>query len=161
MEPSKLDLDEPVFQRLKDQAHQATPPADADFETQQEIANLNFQKSKDEHEKLLVEIDQLKEHKNKLALRNKDLEQNINFRKHFSIILFGLTCFWIIIVTVLIVKFSRPHGFFSDTVSVTLLGTTTIGVFAFFRCVTNYLFPSPQNHGEADNAEKDAPKSAP
>lgn len=150
------DIDQPAYLRIKRPPGDVSPPADT--KTQQEIADLSLKKSQDEHEKLLVQIDELKEHRKKLQLENRDLEQNIGFRRRLPTILFIFTCIWIIAVTVLIVCFSRPHGSFSDAVSIAFLGTTTVSVFAFFKCVTNYLFPSQQNQNESGKAKTNEPK---
>jgi len=74
------------------------------------------------------------------------LQQNNRERLRYAKWTFVLTCFWILVVMILVLlngyhpaNGSRPLQL-SDTIIVTLISTTTINVFGFFLLVIKFLF---------------------
>ena len=74
------------------------------------------------------------------------LQQNNRERLRYAKFTFAITCFWILVVMILVfmngyhpANGTRPLQL-SDTVIITLITTTTINVFGFFLLVIKFLF---------------------
>lgn len=83
-----------------------------------------------------IELDQLQE---KLESFRQDREQ----RKEYSDLLFALISIWLASIGSVVVMNGFEHIPFNltDTVLVTLIGSTTASVLGLFAIVANYLFP--------------------
>ena len=75
-------------------------------------------------------------------LSEKDKEQDIDMRREYADKTYLFVCIYMCFVFFLIFLACSPSTFqMSDTVLITLLGTTTINVIGLFAIVMNYLFP--------------------
>jgi len=74
-------------------------------------------------------------------LVNKNFEQDIELRKHFSWATFGLICTWMAIVALLL-TFSNK----SDGVMIALISGATVQIIGLYYIVLRYIFPN----GDAD-----------
>ncbi len=81
-----------------------------------------------------------KEH---LKLELELLKQKISQKKNYAILISVFNSGWLIFVgSVLIFHgFTSIKFYLSDTIIITLLGTTTANILALFVIVANYLFP--------------------
>ncbi len=74
-----------------------------------------------------------------------ELTQNIGHRKLYAALLYGLLCFWLLAMVVLLFfqGFGNCLGFYlSDPVLIAALATTTVNIIALFVVVAKYIFPS-------------------
>lgn len=80
-------------------------------------------------------------------LKIKELEvenraQDIAMRKEYAGLIFRFVCYYMVFVLILLFLSGTPSSFkMSDSVLITLLGTTTATVISLFAIVVNYLFP--------------------
>lgn len=83
----------------------------------------------------------------KLAEEIESLKQDREQRKHFAIhIFYSVRAYMLLIFIVLFVQGFNIFNFsLSDTVLVTLLGTTTVNVIGIFAFVARYLFHHDKN----------------
>ena len=119
----------------------------------------NIGQQEDTSEFLKVEKQGL-EDKQDYALKQKELElkqeeidgikQNREERKKYAIHIFRFTITYTVLIFILLFLsgFKFFGFFFSDTVIVTILTTTTVNFLGFFLLVTSYLFNTKQNHKE-------------
>ena len=85
----------------------------------------------------------------KLELENLSSEQDIKQRKEFAGRIFNLTLYYLFTVALFLFLSASPNSFeISDTVLVTLLGTTTSTVLGMFYFVAKYLFSRPNKKTE-------------
>ena len=76
------------------------------------------------------------------ALEIKNREQNISMRKEYANIVVKFVCYYMFFVFLILFLAGSPSSFhISDSVLITLLGTTTATVISLFAIVVNYLFP--------------------
>ena len=86
----------------------------------------------------------------KLALANERLEdenerlRNVHeLRKEYIPRLFGLTCVWLIVVTVFLWRVAGGRDFYLyDNVLIALITSTTINVIGIFLIAARWLFPT-------------------
>lgn len=75
-------------------------------------------------------------------IKNKGYSQDIDMRREYADKTYLFVCIYMCFVFFLIFLACSPSTFqMSDTVLITLLGTTTINVIGLFAIVMNYLFP--------------------
>ncbi|UMY65436.1 MULTISPECIES: hypothetical protein [unclassified Flavobacterium] len=74
----------------------------------------------------------------KLLLANFD--QNMQERKHYAECIYVFTSVWCICILFIVICVGTGYFVLSDLVVTTIIGSTTINVFIFFRLVTQYLF---------------------
>ena len=94
-----------------------------------------------------------------LELRNKIIKQDMDERKVYANRIFSLVTYWLIFIAVILIAagyhsyelkigdefiFSFNGLKLSDTVILSLIGSTTLNVLALFYIVANYLFPKPK-----------------
>lgn len=70
----------------------------------------------------------------------KRLQDDNDARKKFSNHIFTVTVIWMFFILLIVVSCGNECMKLSDTVLVTLIGTTTANVFGFLYVVVNYLF---------------------
>lgn len=76
----------------------------------------------------------------KLEVQSK--AQDIAMRKEYAGLIFRFVCYYMFVVFILLFLSGTPSSFkMSDSVLMTLLGTTTATVISLFAIVVNYLFP--------------------
>lgn len=76
------------------------------------------------------------------ALEIKNREQDISMRKEYANIVVKFVCYYMFCVFLILFLAGSPSSFtMSDSVLITLLGTTTATVISLFAIVVNYLFP--------------------
>lgn len=76
--------------------------------------------------------------KHRLEIANSS--QNMEERKRYAEGIFGFTCVWCLLLSVILIGTGTEDLRFSDQVLITLITSTTINVFVFFTYVTKYLF---------------------
>lgn len=75
-------------------------------------------------------------------LEVKSKEQDIVMRKEYAGLIFKFVCYYMAFVFIILFLSGTPSSFkMSDSVLITLLGTTTATVISLFAIVVNYLFP--------------------
>jgi hypothetical protein len=75
-------------------------------------------------------------------IKNIGDSQDIEMRKDFATKTYNLVCIYLVVIFFLVFLVCCPAKFnMSDSVLITLLGTTTINVIGLFAIVMNYLFP--------------------
>lgn len=75
------------------------------------------------------------------ALEAKSKAQDIAMRKDYADKIYSLMCLHLFAVFFIIILAGNPSSFkISDSVLITLLGTTTANVIGLFAIVMNYLF---------------------
>lgn len=75
-----------------------------------------------------------------LEIRSKS--QDIDMRKEYARLIFRFVCYYMAFVFIILFLSGTPSSFkMSDSVLITLLGTTTATVISLFAIVVNYLFP--------------------
>ena len=67
-------------------------------------------------------------------------------RKLYASGIFQFTCLWCIMLFVILVGCGLGRLELSDIVVTTLIGSTTLNVFIFFKLVTEYLFNKENPH---------------
>lgn len=75
-------------------------------------------------------------HQSDLANSNQNMEE----RKRYAEYIYIFTCIWCICILFILLWKGLGTLDLSDEVVITLIGSTTINVFVFFRLVTKYLF---------------------
>jgi len=75
-------------------------------------------------------------HQHDLANSNQNMEE----RKRYAECIYIFTCVWCICILFILLWKGFGTLDLSDEVIITLIGSTTINVFVFFRLVTKYLF---------------------
>ena len=76
----------------------------------------------------------------KLEIQSK--AQDIEMRKEYANLTFKFVCYYMFFVFIILFLAGSPSSFYvSDSVLITLLGTTTATVISLFAIVVNYLFP--------------------
>lgn len=76
------------------------------------------------------------------ALEAKSKAQDIVMRKEYAGLIFRFVCYYMFFVFIILFLSGTPSSFkMSDSVFITLLGTTTATVISLFAIVVNYLFP--------------------
>lgn len=70
----------------------------------------------------------------------KKRKQDRKERKKFANHIFAFTCTWTLLIIMIIFFTGLNKLYLSDLVLTTLIGSTTINVFVFFKLVTEYLF---------------------
>jgi hypothetical protein len=70
----------------------------------------------------------------------ENYNQNREERKTYAFRIYCFTCCWCVFVGIIVVLTGLGILQFSDLILTTLLGSTTVNVFAFFYLVTQYLF---------------------
>jgi polyferredoxin len=72
----------------------------------------------------------------------KSRKQDISMRKEYAWLIFRFVCYYMFFVFLILFLSGSPSLFkMSDSVLITLLGTTTATVISLFAIVVNYLFP--------------------
>lgn len=75
-------------------------------------------------------------------LEVKSKEQDISMRKEYAGLISRFVCYYMAFVLIILFLSGTPSSFkMSDSVLITLLGTTTATVISLFAIVVNYLFP--------------------
>lgn len=75
-------------------------------------------------------------------LEIKSKEQDIEMRKEYASLTFKFVCYYMSFVFLILFLSGSPSLFtMSDSVLITLLGTTTATIISLFAIVVNYLFP--------------------
>lgn len=110
-------------------------------------ANTSLSKSETAQMKELEHLRQMKILNDKIVEEIESLKQDRNQRKQFAERIFlSVQNYMIIIVCLLFVQgFHVLYFSLSDTVLVTLLGTTTVNVIGIFAFVARYLFHRDSN----------------
>lgn len=81
--------------------------------------------------------------KEEQKLKNEEKRQDINMRKVYADHIFTLVSLYMFAVFFILILNGSPSSFhLSDTVLVTLLGTTTANVIGVLIVVAKYLFPN-------------------
>ena len=94
-----------------------------------------------------------------LKLRNDIIKQDMEERKVYANRIFSLVTYWLFFIAIILIG-SGYHSYelkisdkaifslnglkLSDTVILSLIGSTTLNVLALFYIVANYLFPKPK-----------------
>jgi hypothetical protein len=73
-------------------------------------------------------------------IENEGYKQDTEERKLYANLIFNFTCAWSIFVGCIIVLCGLNKLHLSDIILTTLLGTTLVNSYGFFRIVTQYLF---------------------
>ena len=75
-------------------------------------------------------------------IENKGRKQDIAMREEYAGLIFRFVCYYMAFVFIILFLSGTPSSFkMSDSVLMTLLGTTTATVISLFAIVVNYLFP--------------------
>ncbi|MBF4494768.1 hypothetical protein IRZ83_14345 [Flavobacterium sp. JLP] len=70
----------------------------------------------------------------------KNSDQNMVERKNYAEYIFSFTCLWCIAILFILIWKGMGKLNLSDEIIITLIGSSTVNVFVFFRLVTKYLF---------------------
>lgn len=75
-------------------------------------------------------------------IENRGKQQDIAMREEYAGLIFKFVCYYMVFVFIILFLSGTPSSFkMSDSVLMTLLGTTTATVISLFAIVVNYLFP--------------------
>ena len=121
------------------------PPANAD------VGEIGGAAQDEKREAKIDEPESLQQYQyEKLALNNERLEDENErlrdvheLRKEYIPRLFGLTCVWLVVVTVFLWRVAGGWNFYlSDNVLIALITSTTINVIGIFLIAARWLFPT-------------------
>jgi hypothetical protein len=84
----------------------------------------------------IAEYMSYEQHQQNLANSSQNMEE----RKRYAECIYGFTCVWCIFLAIILIGKGTDDLNISDEVLITLITSTTINVFVFFRYVTKYLF---------------------
>ncbi|WP_343616532.1 hypothetical protein [Flavobacterium sp.] len=71
--------------------------------------------------------------------------QNMLERKKYAEYIFSFTCIWCICIFSILILKGLGKLALSDTIIITLIGSTTLNILVFFTLVTKYLFNSEKS----------------
>lgn len=80
------------------------------------------------------------------AAKLKNYKQDTSLRKKFSWAIYRFLSFWMLFMLIIVIMAGYGHsGYFvlSESVLVTLLGSTSVSVIGIFMVVARYFFPQP------------------
>ena len=84
-------------------------------------------------------------------LDNDIKEQDKEERRLYAYRVFTLICIWLLCVVLILIAQGHGNLYYSDTIIVTLLTTTTANIIGLFAIVNGYLFKTENNNKKKNN----------
>ncbi len=131
----------------------AEPPEEKEYirnkqEIELQALRLNNKNQELKNQELTLQNEGITLRNQNASLKNEGERQDKDERKKYAYRIFWMICFWLcLIITILAFSGWKLGDFIlSDTVLITLIGSTTITVAGFFFAVVKYLFPENKDN---------------